>query len=195
MLSFKYLFRRLCIWLADTSTPCSNPDIPNKLMKGWEKKNRWLRRAGMKIDANVAIGGGLFVLPFCEGNVVIREHAVIGHNLRVFAFNAVEIGKYCMFAADITLVNGGHDKNTFEPFSGPLVIGNGCWVGNGARIVGALTVGDNSIVAAGAVVVNDVPPCSIVAGVPAKVIRYRDLPDKVWHLGNTWFSPYTFESV
>ena len=100
-----------------------------------------------------------------------------------------------MFAADVTLTNGGHDKNTFEPFSGPLSIGSGCWISNGARIVGPLTIGDNAIVAAGAVVVDDVPPCAIVAGVPAKVIGYRVLPDKVWHLGDRWFSPHTFEAV
>jgi acetyltransferase-like isoleucine patch superfamily enzyme len=128
-------------------------------------------------------------------NVTISEHTIIGHNLRCFAFNRIEISKYCMFVADVTLTNGSHDKNTFEPFSGSLLIGNGCWIGNGARIVGPLTIGDNAIVAAGAVVVDDVPPCAIVARVPARVIGYRELPEKVWHLGNTWSSPHTFEAV
>ena len=100
-----------------------------------------------------------------------------------------------MFAADVTLTNGGHDKNTFKPFSGPLIIGNGCWIGNGARIIGPLTIGDNSIIGAGSVVINDVAPKSIVAGVPAKVIGMRDLPLKVWHLGNDYFCPNDFKII
>lgn len=43
--------------------------------------------------------------------------------------------------------------------------------------------------------VGNVPPAAIVAGVSAKVIGFRDLPDRVWHLGNTWFSPHTFDAV
>lgn len=50
-------------------------------------------------------------------------------------------------------------------------------------------------IAAGAVVINDVPTRAIVAGVPAKVIGYRELPEKVWHLGDIWFSPFTFELI
>lgn len=98
-----------------------------------------------------------------------------------------------MFAADVTLTNGGHHPDTFIPFSGPLKVGNGCWIGNGARIVGSLTIGDNAIVGAGAVVIRDVPAGSIVAGVPARKIGERALPEKVWHLGNTFFDPITFE--
>lgn len=197
--SLRFFMRRLfnwfIYWLADFATPSSSLHTHRSSVKHWTKKNKWLRKLGIQIEADVAIERGFFILPFCESNVRVRESSVIGHNLRIYAFHTVEIGKYCMFAADVTLANGGHDKNTLEPFSGPLVIGNGCWIGNGARIIGPLSVGDNAIVAAGAVVVDDVPPSAIVAGVPAKVIGYRDLPDKVWHLGHTWFSPHTFETV
>ena len=55
----------------------------------------------------------------------------------------------------------------------PTVIGNDVWIGTGAIIMQGITVGDGAVVASGAVVTKDVPPYAIVAGVPAKVIRYR----------------------
>ena len=52
-------------------------------------------------------------------------------------------------------------------------IGNDVWIGSGASILQGITVGDGAVVAAGAVVVNNVPPFAIVAGIPAKIIKYR----------------------
>jgi acetyltransferase-like isoleucine patch superfamily enzyme len=161
----------------------------------WDLKNWWLRKAGIKIGEGVAIDHDFYCLTGLESNITIEDHAVIGVGLRVWNFNSVAIGAFSMFAADVTLANGGHNKNTFEPFSGILKIGKGCWIGNGARIIGSLNIGDNAIVAAGSVVVGDVPKGSIVAGVPAKVIGMRDLPNKVWHLGGIYFDPITFTIV
>jgi len=157
-------------------------------------------RNSLLIVAGVSIGKGVdidrdFDFMLNGDQISVGDYSVIGIRNHFWNYSQITIGRYCMTAADVTLTNGGHDKETFEPFSGPLLIGNGCWIGNGARIVGPLSVGDNAIVAAGAVVVEDVPTCAIVAGVPAKIIGYRALPDKVWHLGNTWFSPHTFETV
>ena len=55
----------------------------------------------------------------------------------------------------------------------PIVIGNDCWIGEGAFLVGGITINDGAVILAGAVVTKDVPPYSICGGVPAKVIGYR----------------------
>lgn len=55
----------------------------------------------------------------------------------------------------------------------PVYIGNDVWVGNNVIIMGGVTVGDGAIVGAGALVTHDVPPYGVVAGVPAKIIKYR----------------------
>lgn len=161
----------------------------------WERKCSVLRRTGMNIGANVAIDRGFSCLTGQEEYIHIGDYAAIGIGARFWNFNHIHIGRFCMFAADVTLVNGGHDVNTLEPFSGELNIGNGCWIGNGARIIGPLTVGDNAIVAAGAVVVEDVPAGAVVAGVPARIIKMRDLSEKQWHLGGDFFSPVSFQLV
>ena len=71
---------------------------------------------------------------------------------------------------------GGH----FLPYSGKIVIGNNVFVGTKVIIMHGVTIGDNSIIAAGAVVTKDVPSGSIVGGVPAKVIgSYHSLREKM----------------
>ena len=59
------------------------------------------------------------------------------------------------------------------PESLPNVIGNDCWICERSIIMAGLTIGDGAVVAAGAIVTKDVPPYAVVAGVPAKVIKYR----------------------
>ena len=182
--------RTLLKWIGDKLTPYAHNYV------NWERKNRWLRRAGLKIGLHgVVIDRGFSCLTGLEENIHIEDYAAIGNNCHIWNFNEVRIGKFCMFASDVSLTNGGHHTDSLEPFSGPLIIGNGCWIGNGARIIGPITVGDNSIIAAGAVVVHDVLPGTIVAGVPARKIGERTLPEKVWHLGNVYFSPFTFNRV
>ena len=74
--------------------------------------------------------------------------------------------------------DGFHDLE----YSKPIIIKKNCWICSSATILGGVTIGENSIVAAGAVVTKDVPPNSIVAGVPARVIREIDEKDRM----NVW---------
>jgi acetyltransferase-like isoleucine patch superfamily enzyme len=181
--------RRLLAMLAEFATPDAH--IPRR----WELKNALLRRAGLEIGPNAAIDTGFQWLRNA-GRIVIEEEAVLGKDVRIYNFGDVRIGSFSMFAADITIASGGHRTDSLEPFSGPVSIGRGAWVGTGARIVGAnITVGDNAIIGAGSLVIGDVPAAAIVAGVPAKVIGMRTLPAKAWHLGNRYFSPVDFRLV
>ena len=64
-------------------------------------------------------------------------------------------------------------KQFFDELKDPIEIGHDCWIGQGAFIVGGVKIGTGAVVLAGAVVTKDVPPYSIVGGVPAKVVKYR----------------------
>lgn len=114
------------------------------------------------------------------------------HNVEKY----VTIGRYCSFAQNIRIMTRNHPvqyKSThpffFNPALGkceeqtisfiPKIIGNDVWVGYSSLILPRVeTVGDGAIIAAGAVVTKDVPPYAIVAGNPAKVVKYR-FPDNV----------------
>lgn len=176
-------------WIANLMTPFHHDP------KAWERKNWWLRKTGMRIGTGVALGPGFQCLTGLEENIEIEDYAALGFLLKIWNYDSVTIGTFSMLAAEVSLVNGSHDKNSFEPISGPLRIGKGCWIGNGARIIGPLTIGNNAIVGAGAVVIRDVPEAAIVAGVPARVIGVRDLPEKVWHLGGIYYCPRTFTII
>lgn len=183
--------KKLIKYFANLATPI---ETTTNIAK-WQFKNKLLRLSGLKIANNVAISSGFLCINGNEDNICINEHVAIGHNVKLYNFNKINIGSFTTIAADVSITNGGHDLATLEPMSGEVKIGNGCWIGHAARIVRPVTIGDNAIIAAGAIVTKDVPPASIVAGVPARVIKTRELPDKVWFLGNIYFDPVTFTKI
>ena len=64
------------------------------------------------------------------------------------------------------------DTRSFVP-AGDTIIGDGCWIGSRAMIMQGVELGEGAVVATGAVVTKDVPPYTVVGGVPAKIIKYR----------------------
>ena len=110
------------------------------------------------------------------GDVVIGDHTRIGlHNTII---GPVSIGNHVNLAQGITVTALNHNfkdpgKRIDEQgvSTNPVTIGNDIWIGANAVILPGVTIGDHSVVAAGAVVTKDVPPHSLVAGVPAKVFK------------------------
>jgi virginiamycin A acetyltransferase len=71
---------------------------------------------------------------------------------------------------------------------GPIVIGPAAWIGDRAIFLSGVNVGAGAVIGAGAVVAGDVPPFSVAAGVPARVVRYRFPPETIdWLLGLAWW--------
>ena len=110
------------------------------------------------------------------GDVMIGDHTRIGlHNTII---GPVEIGNYVNLAQGITVTALNHnfsDTNKRIDEQGvstnPVTIEDDVWVGANAVILPGVTIGEHCVIAAGAVVTKDVPPHSLVAGVPAKVIK------------------------
>ena len=107
---------------------------------------------------NIAIGENVFINACCnfqdQGGISIGDGALIGHKVVLATVNHG-------FAWEKRQLN----------YPAPIVIGRNVWIGSNATILQGVTIGDNAVVAAGAVVTKDVAPETIVGGVPARFIK------------------------
>lgn len=110
---------------------------------------------------NITVGKNVFINTGCrfqdQGGIRIGDHVLIGHNVVLATLNH-DFAPY--------------NRATMHP--APIHIEDRVWIGANATVVPGITIGENSIVAAGAVVTKDVPPNTIVGGVPAKVLKRID---------------------
>jgi acetyltransferase-like isoleucine patch superfamily enzyme len=111
--------------------------------------------------------------------VSIRSNAVINDFVHIWGGGGVEIGAHTMIAAHCVITSSTHDSNALSrgllyretTIEKPVKIGANVWIGSNATILPGVTIADDAIVGAGAVVTRDVPRRSIVAGAPARVMR------------------------
>jgi acetyltransferase-like isoleucine patch superfamily enzyme len=118
-----------------------------------------------------------------EGEVRIGAKSVLGQECTVSAFQHVEIGRECVIADRVMLIDFDHGVVDVERpvrlqgiYKRDVNVGHNVWIGYGACLLRGVRVGDNAIVGTGAVVTRDVPDNAVVAGVPARVLRMRDQP-------------------
>ena len=107
---------------------------------------------------NITVGKNVFINACChfqdQGGITLGDNCLVGHNV-VFA----------------TLNHGFAPEERQSMLPAPIVVGCNVWIGSNSTILQGVTIGDNSIIAAGSVVTKDVPANAIVAGVPARFIR------------------------
>jgi acetyltransferase-like isoleucine patch superfamily enzyme len=93
----------------------------------------------------------------------------------IYDMGGVDIADLVMIGPNVNIITAGHPLNPSQRRAyieaKPIVIERNAWIAAGATILGGVTVGENSVVGAGAVVTKNVPPNSFVAGVPARVVR------------------------
>lgn len=147
--------------------------LRKKLFKRWARnaffpawRLQLLRWCGFRIGRDVYIADGLVIVE------ELAEH------------DNVTIGDRVSMAPHITIVTSSHpNKSRIAPFApvarGPVVIEDDAWIGAGAIILPGVRIGRGAVVGAASVVTRDVPPLSVVAGQPAKVVRMLE-PSPGW---------------
>jgi acetyltransferase-like isoleucine patch superfamily enzyme len=140
------------------------------------------------VGENVFIGRGAWLSLSPGGQLKIGDNTHINDGLVVACNLSVEIGKNVLMADRVFIGDSNHgyeqtDKPVIEQrmsTAEPVRIEDGSWIGINACILKGVTVGSHSVVGAGSVVTENVPPHSVVAGNPAKIVRQYDSERKVW---------------
>ena len=112
----------------------------------------------------------------------IGNNVIINHDCHIGAIQLVEIGNNVLFGSRVYISDHNHGTTSLQDMKlppvqrptvskGPVIIGDNIWIGEGSAILSNVTVGNNSIIATNAVVTKDVPEFSVVAGVPARIIK------------------------
>lgn len=105
--------------------------------------------------------------------VEIPEKVSIGKNFKLFHGQGLVINPKCEIGSNVTLRHNTTIGNSRSDSLCPI-IGNNVDIGSNSVIIGEITIGDNVIIGAGSVVITNIPDNAIVAGVPAKIIKYRE---------------------
>ena len=121
-----------------------------------------------------------------EGVISIGAKSVLGQECTISAYQNVSIGRECLIADRVMLIDFDHSAADVERpireqgiHKGDVRIGDNVWIGYAASILRGVTVGDNAIIGTGSVVTGDVPANAVVAGVPARVLRMREQPRRL----------------
>ena len=128
------------------------------------------------IGKEVGEGFALFPPVYADfgKNITVGRHVFINAGCCFQDQGGVEIGDGCLIGHQVVFATLNHDlqpRHRGSMYPAPIKLGRNVWVGSHATILPGVTVGDNAVVAAGAVVTKDVPANAVVAGVPAKIVR------------------------
>jgi acetyltransferase-like isoleucine patch superfamily enzyme len=132
-----------------------------------------LRLLGAEIGPHTFLFGGTEVLAPRELKIAGQVH--IGRYSQIDARGGIAIGRNVVIASHTLLITADHDPDDpgFSGRLGSITIGDRAWIGSRAMVLRGVRIGEGAVVSAGAVVIDDVEPWNIVAGVPARVLRKR----------------------
>ncbi len=149
------------------------------------KRYDMIRELFGSVGTNVSVGDGT-IIGFGD-NIHVGNNVSINYRCILNDCNSIVIGNDVLIAPGVQMNTASHPTSLSEritpdwssdsgeyrwrTFAKPITIGNGCWIGANAMIIGGVTIGDGAVVAAGAVVTKDVEPYTMVGGVPAKIIK------------------------
>jgi len=137
-------------------------------------------------NTGIRIGSGVFVgrntiLSCKNGDIELGDGANIGFNCEIFSASLVRVGAHALLAAYCYLIGGDHDfSDASRPVleqtrtSAGITVGDGAWLGAGAKVLDGVQIGANAVIGAGAVVRASVPDRATAVGVPARIIGTRE---------------------
>jgi acetyltransferase-like isoleucine patch superfamily enzyme len=134
----------------------------------------------IELQDDVWLSQGCFLVVGRNATILIGPRSYVGHRCLFYGHGGIQVGQDVLMANDVQLICGNHTfarrdlpiraQPTEER---PIVIEDDVWLGASAIVLGGVTVGQGSVVAAGAVVTRSLPPYSVARGVPAQIVGAR----------------------
>ena len=151
------------------------------------------RASGLDIHHSARIVSSV---SFWGSDISVGEDTFIGHDVYIAGSveGPVKIGSWVDIAPRTNILSGTHEIDMVGNHTAgrghclPITIEDGAWVGAGCTVVGGVIIGKKSMIGAGSVVVNDIPPYCLAVGIPCKPIKYWDRTSNKWTTSSTHIS-------
>ena len=130
--------------------------------------------------------------PSPKGSISIGNYAMICPGVRIGSAEKITIGNNCMFANNSYITDAdwhGIYNRIIIGNTAPVSLADNVWIGDSAIVCKGVTIGENSIIGAGSVVVGDIPPNCIAAGNPAKIIKHLNPEEKITKRASLFSNP------
>jgi acetyltransferase-like isoleucine patch superfamily enzyme len=140
------------------------------------EKTVFINSANIRIGSGCLIQDRVYIRAGASGKVSIGDGAAINSHVQIYGHGGVLIGEHAQIGPSTIVTTTGHDYRAIElerDYSA-IEIGKRVWIGANATILPGVSIGENSVIGAGAVVTRDIPAYSLAVGVPARVIRSID---------------------
>ncbi|MEM6735082.1 MAG: CatB-related O-acetyltransferase [Bacteroidota bacterium] len=178
-----YLFKKIFSFL-------KNQNSIRTRQKPYDSSNIF---KGVNLSGDITIGANN-VLKYIDGHGKItigNNNTINGPNVVLASqINWIKVGNFCSIARDVSIQEYNHPINRISTYyiqknifksnhmseiesKGDIIIGNDVWIGSKSQILSGVEINDGGVVAAGSIVTKSVPPYAVVAGSPAKIIKYR----------------------
>lgn len=150
-----------------------------------EKRQQLLKEMFAEIGDNCHIEPPLHANWGCH-HVHFGSGIYCNFNLTLVDDTDIYVGDYCMIAPNVVIATSGHPvlpilREHHYVYNIPVHIGKNVWIGSGVQILPGVTIGDNSVIGAGSVVTNDIPPNVVAVGTPCRVVREIGEKDKKYY--------------
>ena len=168
----KKFLRRTIVFIHAIMAWCENNIIA--AIPIWWVRKLYHRMMGVKIGHGSYLNMRTYMLG--PGVLSVGKHTHVNPGCLIDYRGGIDIGSCVSISHRVMLITGGHDvqSSVFAEVRKPIKIEDYVWIGAGATVLQGVNIGEGAVVAAGAVVVDDVPPYAIVGGVPAKRIGDRN---------------------